>query len=219
MSTDLTNPTFPSTALSFPVPKYPVYRFSVAEYLTMADAGQLEHANVELLEGLIVPKMTRNSWHDATLGIVEEVLAALLPKGYSTRVQMALVGRDSVPEPDLAIVRGNRRDYLKRRPTGADATLVVEIADSSLSIDREKASIYAAAGVPTYWIVNGKGQCIEVFRNPRIDAAGEYSYQSRQVLSDVQTIEVSLDQQTLGVVGCNQLVFEVPLDPGDIDPT
>jgi Uma2 family endonuclease len=219
MSTDFDSSSLPISGLPFPVPKYPVYRFSVAEYLAMADAGNLEHANVELLEGVVVPKMTRNSWHDATLGVVEEVIAAMLPQGYTTRVQMALVGRDSVPEPDVAIVRGSRRDYVKRRPTGADAMLVVEIADSSLSIDRDKASIYAAAGVPTYWIVNGRGQCIEVYRDPKVDAAGEFSYQSRQVFSDHQTIELSLDKQTLGDVGCNQLIFELPLDSDTIDPT
>jgi hypothetical protein len=35
----------------------------------------IAHADVELLDGIIVPKMTGNSWHDAVVGIVEELIA------------------------------------------------------------------------------------------------------------------------------------------------
>ena len=49
-------------------PTLPVWRFSVDEYLRMIDAGILKHGEqCELLEGLIVPKMTRNARHDLAL--------------------------------------------------------------------------------------------------------------------------------------------------------
>jgi Uma2 family endonuclease len=45
--------------------------------------------------------------------------------------------------------------------------LVVEIADSSLPTDRlTKATIYAAAGIAEYWIVNLRDGVVEVLRDP-----------------------------------------------------
>ena len=78
-------------------------------------------------------------------------------------------GPDSLPEPDLAVVRGSAADYLKRHPTGADTLLVVEVARSSLSLDRQKASVYARAGVPVFWIVDVGGRRLEAHSEPQPD--------------------------------------------------
>ena len=76
-----------------------------------------------------------------------------------------VAGSRSVPEPDLAVVPGRPFDYLTRHPS--EALLVVEVADTSLPQDRlTKSRIYAAAGVPEYWILNLRERCLEVFRNP-----------------------------------------------------
>jgi Uma2 family endonuclease len=70
---------------------------------------------------------------------------------------------DSEPEPDLAIVPSG--DYVRRLPT--TALLVVEVADSSLKKDRlVKAELYAAAGIPEYWLVNLTARVIEVRTAP-----------------------------------------------------
>jgi len=48
----------------------------------------------------------------------------------------------------------------------------VEIADCSLKQDRlSKARIYAAAGIPEYWIVNLSDEVVEVMRDPDQAAA------------------------------------------------
>src|SRR5438876_83878 len=60
---------------------------------------------------------------------------------------------DSEPEPDVAIVAGKALDYLDGHPSSA--ALVVEVADSSLRLDRRlKSGLYARAGLAEYWIVN-----------------------------------------------------------------
>ena len=47
------------------------------------------------------------------------------------------------------------------------ALLVVEVSDTSLKMDRlTKAMVYAAAGVPEYWIVNARAGQVEVHRDP-----------------------------------------------------
>jgi len=63
---------------------------------------------------------------------------------------------------------------------------VAEIADSSLTFDREqKGSLYARAGVPDYWIVNLTDRVLEVHREAGSDPSAPYgwAYRSVQALS------------------------------------
>jgi len=82
------------------------------------------------------------------------------------RTQLTFLAGDySVPEPDVAIVPGRYEDYDRVHPR--TALLIVEVADTSLAQDRlTKAVIYAAAGIPEYWIVAIRGQRVEVHRDP-----------------------------------------------------
>ena len=78
---------------------------------------------------------------------------------------------------------GQRSDYLERHPTRA--LLVVEVSDTSLQQDRlSKSRIYAGAGIPDYWIVNLRDDCVEVFRQPdatrRVYAAHAVAQRGRQ---------------------------------------
>lgn len=156
------------TSLPFPEPApFAPRRFTVAEYLRMAETGILtDEDHVELLEGVIAPKMTRNPPHDAAIGLIEEALRGRLRKGRFMRLQSALVTNDSVPEPDVAVVQGTVRDYSRRHPGASDIELAIEVAESSLQRDRQKARIYARAGVPTYWIVNLIDEQVEVHTKP-----------------------------------------------------
>src|SRR3954454_16589764 len=89
----------------YQIPPFPVRRFSVAEYLRMNEIGMLgEDDKVELLDGWITPKMTRNPPHDSILTQIATVLPVLLPAGWHVRSQSAAVTATSVPEPDLAVV-------------------------------------------------------------------------------------------------------------------
>jgi Uma2 family endonuclease len=142
-------------------------RWTREEYDRMIDAGILTTQDkVQLIEGEIVEMTPQNSPHMTSLRLVDRALNRLFREGYDVRPQGPLaLGPDSEPEPDLAVVVGSPRDYRDGHPT--TALLVVEISDSSLRIDRmEKASLYARAGIPEYWIVNLQGLCIEVRRDP-----------------------------------------------------
>lgn len=87
---------------------------------------------------------------------------------------------DSDPEPDIAVVDNSWEDNLESHPT--TAILVVEIADATLEFDRTiKASLYAAAGVPDYWILNLADRCLEVFRGVVQDANQAFGYRYSQV--------------------------------------
>lgn len=70
-----------------------------------------------------------------------------------------------MPEPDLAVVPGREADYLEAHPS--TALLLVEVAVTSLVQDKlTKTRIYGAAGVPEYWIVNLRDDCVLVHRGP-----------------------------------------------------
>jgi hypothetical protein len=74
---------------------------------------------------------------------------------------------DSVPEPDVKVVRGRLSDFATRHPAASDLALVVEVADTSLQQDRTiKHRIYARAKVPIYWIVNLIHDVVEVHTEP-----------------------------------------------------
>ncbi|HET6248839.1 MAG TPA: Uma2 family endonuclease [Tepidisphaeraceae bacterium] len=144
-------------------------RFSVREYQRMIDEGYFAGDEAyELIEGLIVHKMARDPIHDACLANANRVLAALLPTaGWHFRVQSAVVGVDSQPEPDLALTRGVEFDYLAHHPEADDVPLVIEVSNSSLADDRAwKSRVYASARFDVYWIINLIDSRVEVYSDP-----------------------------------------------------
>jgi Uma2 family endonuclease len=173
----------------------PVRRFTVAEYHEMIKAGILtDEDQVELLEGWIIPKMPRNPPHDAIIAVIHNrVLGPLLPAGWFCRGQSAVTTSDSEPEPDLAVIRGRERDYLRRHPGPKDMALVIEVADTSIRRDRTlKGRLYARAGVPVYWIVNLPGARLEVYSEPS-GPTDSPAYVQRKSYGRTRTVPLLLD--------------------------
>ena len=135
----------------------------------MIDRGILQSGDpIELLEGLLVPKMTKNSPRTATLRKLFRLLNSLVGTEYDVHTQDPIATSDSEPEPDLSVVLHDDDDYRTAHPTAAQTVLVCEVADSSVSIDRGlKQQIYARAGIRLYWIVNLVDQQIEVYSDPQ----------------------------------------------------
>ena len=145
----------------------PLRNFSRLEYDKMIDAGVLgEDEHVELVGGAIVEMSPEGPHHAGTIDLCAEVLRRVFGSGFTVRVQHPIViDPDCEPEPDLAIVAGDPRSHLGAHPRSA--ALVVEVAESSLAFDRrEKALLYARAGIPEYWIVNLADRIVEVHRDP-----------------------------------------------------
>ena len=140
---------------------------------------------IELIDGEIITHMSpQYSPHATAISLVDNALRIAFGAGYLLRVQMPLrLGAQSLPEPDVAVVRGSPRDYLEGHPRAAE--LVVEISDSSLVIDRgRKLRLYAREGVPEYWIVNLVENCVEVRRRPvNEDYTGVQVYRRGETIS------------------------------------
>jgi Uma2 family endonuclease len=148
------------------------WRYTVEEYFALIDQGVLSPDDrVELLEGVIVAMPPSNPPHASVVARVTRALSRTAGDRAAVRCQLPLVlGRHGVPDPDVAVVEPREDDYFTTHPR--TALLVVEVADSSLKQDRlTKGPLYAAAGIPEYWIVNVPDDCIEVHRHPDRTAA------------------------------------------------
>ena len=111
----------------------PLFRLSVDQYHEMVRHGILtEDHDVELLDGLLVAKMTKNTAHHVAKLLVQSALAKVIPEGWYVDSQDAITLATSEPEPDVMVVRGQPRDYLEHHPLARDLAMVVEISDSSL---------------------------------------------------------------------------------------
>ncbi len=151
--------------------------FSVDEYALMGEAGVFRPGErVELIEGVIVSMSPQNVPHASRIARLTTLLVNAFGQTHEVRVQLPLtLGERSEPEPDFALVRFEQADQARRHPDGAD--LVMEISDSSLSFDRtEKASLYARAGIPEYWVLNLPAQRLEVRRQPRPDPEASFAW-------------------------------------------
>jgi Uma2 family endonuclease len=204
-------------------------RFTVEQYLELAEQNLLGEGRCELLDGWIVPKseealeqlqgwdsplMVRSSEHDSIMDHVEELLRRFVPPGWYVRSQKAMVTSDSVPEPDVAMIRGKPSNYYRKHAQGTDLAIAVEISLSTLTNDRRKARIFALSGVPKYVIVNVRDRCLELFERPVTSHACD-AYTTRQVLRGAQAVIVEIDHQVVGQFSCDDVFDEFPATDGD----
>jgi Uma2 family endonuclease len=137
------------------------------EYERLVDLGAFRPGErLELVGGALLVREPQGSPHFTAVGLVEDALRNAFGTGWTVRAQGPIaLDEDSEPEPDIAVVRGSRRDHGRAHPS--HPVLIVEVAESSLEFDRgEKASLYARAGIPDYWILNLAEQVLEVYREP-----------------------------------------------------
>jgi len=149
------------------------HRFTVEEFRKMGEAGIFsEDDRVELVEGEIV-EMAPIGWrHMESVNALTGVLADLRGAGgFVVSVQNPLVvGEHGEHYPDLVLYRAAVRG---RVPEARDALVVVGVADTSVSYDRNvKLPLYARAGVPEAWLVDLRAGVVEVHSEPREDGYG-----------------------------------------------
>jgi len=195
------------TPTVFKVPTDPIWQLSIAQYHQMIALGILTDDDpVELLEGWLVTKMPKNPPHRLTTQLTREAISMLLPAGYYVDAQEPITTDASEPEPDVMIVRGQRRDYRDRHPGPQDIVLVIEVSDTTLQRDRTlKKPIYARGGIPVYWIINLPERQIECYTNP--SGPAEYpDYQHRQDYQPTDPIPLAISNQIVGVITVAELL-------------
>ena len=179
-----------------------LFRLTVDQYHELMDAGILMSGDpVELLEGVLVQKMTINPPHTGTVRRCRNQLEPTLPDGWRYRSEQPIMLSDGEPEPDGVIARGTPADDDRFHPPARDVALVIEVADATLTRDRTlKLRGYARAGIPVYWIINLTDRQIEVYTGPDQTAAPEPTYRHRAVYAGDANLAVPVTGSTVPVM-------------------
>ena len=152
-----------SNVLDVPEVRAAAVRLTPAQYHRLYEMGVIPEKTV-LLSGILVKKMPKSPLHTWMVIFLQQWLGTIVNGGLHIRAEQPLTLSDSEPEPDLAVVTGDLNEYRYQHPSSAK--LVIEVALNSEAMDRQKAEIYAAAGVQEYWIVLPSSKAIAVYRSP-----------------------------------------------------
>lgn len=148
-----------------------LHRFSLEEYHRLIEAGAFdEDLRAELIDGLLIDMGAKTPAHEAAIMWLNRWLILSSSERYEVGVGRPLTLDPSEPEPDLTVVeRGAPAPY---HPS--TAALVIEVSVSSLAYDLGvKAAVFAAAGIPDYWVVDVEGRRVVVHRKPSADGYRE----------------------------------------------
>jgi Uma2 family endonuclease len=153
----------------------------------------------ELIDGDLIDTMGQSPWHAYSICRFQEWLFSVFGAG-AVRIQAPVeaAGQDaesSLPEPDLAVLAGENREYHLRHPRGNELLLAVEISDGFAAFDLgRKATLYAHAGVPEYWVLDLVWRRLVSCRRP--DGA---EYQHIRIHSEDETVSTEGRGETVTV--------------------
>ncbi|MCY7385335.1 MAG: Uma2 family endonuclease [Microcoleus sp. CAN_BIN18] len=165
---------------------FTIRKWTLKEYHKLGQMGFFHpEERVELLSGNIIKMSAKGTAHTSALGRTDRLLQNLFGNLAWVRMQDPIALDDnSEPEPDIALVRIDPLDYATHHPTPSEVYLIIEVADTSLTFDREiKAKAYARSGITDYWVLNVNERQLHVFREPADDG-----YQSEVILGETASI-------------------------------
>jgi Uma2 family endonuclease len=171
---------------------------ALANSLTLADLEAMpdDGRRYELIGGAIVMTPAAGPAHQRISRRLLALLEAAIPAGHEAfhaPIDLDLRGEQRV-QPDLVIVPSSS---VGQKRLSLPALLVVEIvsAGSSTNDTVTKRAVYAAAGIPAYWIVDPDGDITAL----RLDDTGTYqTYAQGGTVRLEWPVAVELDVAALG---------------------
>lgn len=179
----------------------PRWRWTVAEIEKMSAEGYFhEDERFELVGGEIVPMSPKGRRHEIIRGELAFRFSRLAPESvFVVSEPQFNLADDTYLNPDILVHPASIKTPDVR---GGDALLVIEVADTSLRYDlNTTAPIYAAHGVPEYWVINVGTLTMMMHKNPSARAYGfvqEVAPSDTLVPSLVPAFAVSLGTLELG---------------------
>jgi Uma2 family endonuclease len=151
-------------------------RWTRDEVNALERSGLLVGQHLELIAGELLNKMGKNRPHvNATTRLrlwMERVFGA---EFVACEAPIEVDPGDqplSEPEPDLIALKQSSDPFTLTTPPPSEVALVVEVSDSSLTLDLTiKAQLYARAFVSDYWVLDVNNRRLIVHRQPE---AGRY---------------------------------------------
>jgi Uma2 family endonuclease len=177
----------------------PRKRFTREEVDRLTEAGFFDGCRYELIDGDLIDKMGQNPPHASAVRLVLDWLTRIFP-GRRILVQQPIEAspadrKRSLPEPDLAVLAQDQSEFTKRHPRSDELLLAIEVADTSAAFDlSRKAVMYAAAGVPEYWVLDLTRRILVVHRQP--SPAG---YRLIQLFTENDTVSLENRSETIRV--------------------
>ena len=154
--------------LEYPEIRQRVGKISVQEYEQLGEDA--DGVRRELIRGVLIEEMAPSPPHSFLITRLYRWILAAVGTAFYCRQEQPLKLSDSMPQPDLAVIGSPEEDYFDTHPH--TALWVMEVAISSAVLDREKAGLYAEAGVEEYWILLVEEKAVEVYTLPE---AGKYA--------------------------------------------
>ena len=202
-----------SVALPHPLPPRaavtdePLFRLTVDQYHELIRSGKLSDDDpVELLEGLLVFQMPKNTPHATATRLCRRAVEPLLLPGCFYDSQEPVTLTDGEPEPDGMVIIGRVEDYARSHPGPSDVALVIEIADTSLDRDQGiKLRSYARAAIAVYWVLDLSSRILHVYTNPDPRATPQPTYRGHEQLHPNEEAALVVAGQTLGQIAVSSL--------------
>jgi Uma2 family endonuclease len=145
------------------------YKFTAQEYHLMSETGIFspEH-RLELIRGEIVKMSPIGRKHCACIAALNELLFTKFAGKFNIWVQSSIRLDDgSEPQPDIALLRRRADFYRESLPSPADILLVIEVADSTISYDRDvKMPLYAEFGIMEAWLIDVNAKTLTKYTEP-----------------------------------------------------
>lgn len=195
------------------------YRFSARQFWQMVGAGVFPESHVELARGRIY-LMTKHEPHGFTTRRTASLLHDMLPDGLYLRKEEAMRhGPATVLEPDVAIVPGREDVFRPDPPLTSEAHMIVEVCAGTHRTDyRQKLNLYAAAGVPSYWVIDVDGRKIDAFARPT-GQGREAAYAEHLTFAEGAPAPVALDGRVVGRIDAKDLLPPIEESPKPTTPT
>jgi Uma2 family endonuclease len=145
-------------------------RFTVDEYQRMGETGILAcDERLELIAGRIVVCEPIGSRHAATVDRLNRLWTSRLGERAIVRIQnpVRFATQDSEVQPDVMLLRPRDDFYSAAHPVAADVLLLIEVADTTLRLERRvRLPLYARVGVQELWLCDLVSQRVQVCREP-----------------------------------------------------
>lgn len=152
-------------------------RFTTEEYRRMGETGILaDDPRIELIAGAVVVREPTGSRHASTVDRLGHLFIERLSRRAIVRIQNPVTFPDEMSElqPDVTLLRPRADFYASAHPGADDVLLLIEVADSTLRLDRRvKIPLYARAGIVEAWLLDLTTEHVEVFREPTGDRCRE----------------------------------------------
>ena len=161
---------------------------TLAEFLDLP----AQETRCELIDGVVYMAAFPIPDHQFLAMVLSTQLALqIMETGLGIVYQVAgvVVSDNSALGPDIVVVRAERVGIIG--PTvidGGPPDIVVEVLSSNRHVDLvRKHQLYAAAGVPEYWILDGDADTLTA-----LELADDGTYSQRAVLTAENTLNTSL---------------------------